>query len=117
MPLSSDRPSSTRRPDAPADRAPDDPALPVGVPGGRLRRAIDAVADALSDATPSMEAVRDAAVRYGSAARALALAPDEMVTALHALLRRYAARHPAAVRAELEASVAWWAVHGYHRAD
>jgi hypothetical protein len=75
------------------------------------------VADAVCAATLSMDAVRDAAVRYGTAARALALAPDDMAAALRALLRRCAERHAPAVRAELEASVPWWAIHGYHRAD
>jgi hypothetical protein len=64
-----------------------------------------------------MDAVRDAAVRYGGAARAVALAPDEMAAALGALLRRCTERHAPGMRAELEASVPWWAAHGYHRAD
>jgi len=113
MPNPSNRPDDSRRSGVPADRARD----PRPQPGSRLRRAVEAVTDALCAATPSMEAVRDAAVRYGSAARARALAPEEMAAALHAQLRRCTARHSAAVRAELEASVAWWAIHGYHRAD
>jgi hypothetical protein len=64
-----------------------------------------------------MDAVRDAAVRYGSAARAVALAPDDMAAAIGALLRRCTTAHAPAVRAELQASVPWWAIHGYHRAD
>jgi hypothetical protein len=75
------------------------------------------LAEVLCAARPPMDAVRDAAVRYGSAARAVALAPEAMTGAIGALLRRCAARHAPALRAELEASVAWWAVHGYHRAD
>ena len=103
-------PTPCERPAAPpvADPAPD--AAP-------RRRAIDAVADALSAVPLSLDAVRRTAVRYGHVARDLALAPEEMHAALRALVRRCAARRPPAVRAELEASVAWWAVHGYHRAD
>ena len=109
MPIPSDRSDAPRGPRAPAERAPD--ALP------RAWRPLEVLADALCAATPSMEAVRDAAVRYGTAARALALAPDDMAAALGALLRRCAPRHAPALRAELEASVPWWAIHGYHRAD
>jgi hypothetical protein len=110
MPIPSDRPDDVRRPSAPLDRAPADAP-------SRPRRALEALADALCAAAPSREAVRDAAVRYGTAARALALAPDDMAAALGALLRRCAPRHAPALRAELEASVPWWAIHGYHRAD
>ena len=80
-------------------------------------RLMTGLAAALSAATPSMDALRDAAVRYGSAARALAIGPDEMAGALSAILRRCIARHAPALRAELETSVPWWAIHGYHRAD
>ncbi len=110
MPIPSDRPDDVRRPSAALERAPADAP-------SRPRRALEALGDALCAATPSMEAVRDAAVRYGTAARALALAPDDMSAALGALLRRCAPRHAPALRAELEASVPWWAIHGYHRAD
>jgi hypothetical protein len=93
------------------------PATSATPPLSRTRRALVGLADALCAATPSMDTVRDAAVRYGTAARAVALAPEEMAGALQALLRRCAERHAPAVRAELEASVPWWAIHGYHRAD
>jgi hypothetical protein len=110
MSISSDRSDDPRRSDAPVPLATD-----AGSRG--QRRALAAVADALCAKTLSMDAVRDAAVRYGSAARVLALAPDEMAGALRALLRRCTERHAPSVRAELEASVPWWAIHGYHRAD
>lgn len=113
MPHPSNRPDDSRRSGVSPDRARD----PRPHPANRLRRAIDAVTETFCAATPSREAVRDAAVRYGSAARALALAPEDMAAALHAQLRRCTARHSAALRAELEASVGWWAIHGYHRAD
>lgn len=108
MPTPSERPAALPFTDPFAGPAPD--ALP-------RRRAIDAVADALSAVPLSLDAVRRAAVRYGHVARDLALAPEEMHAALRALVRRHADRRPPAVRAQLEASVAWWAVHGYHRAD
>ncbi len=112
-------PASTERSDSPcsagpaADRAAD-VAADLGL---RPRHALARLADALCAAAPSRERVREAAVRYGAAARALALAPDEMVASLRVLLRRCAPRHAPAVRAELETSAAWWAAHGYHRAD
>jgi hypothetical protein len=113
MSVPSERPDSPRQPGSVVDRAAE-VAADLGL---RPRHALARLADALCAAGPSREAVREAAVRYGSAARALALAPDEMVAALHALLRRCAARHAPAVRAELETSAAWWAAHGYYRAD
>jgi hypothetical protein len=108
MPTPSERPAAPPFADPASDAAP-------------RRRALDAptgaVADALLAVPLSLDAVRRAAVRYGHAARDLALPPEEMSAALRGLVRRCAARRPAGVRAELEASVAWWAVHGYHRAD
>lgn len=116
MPIPSERPDDPRRFDVPAESdAPDERAFAPGPP--RSRRALATVADALGAAPLSMDAVRDAAVRYGSAARVLAIGPDELVDGVRALLRRHAARHAPAVRAELETSVPWWAIHGYHRAD
>ena len=110
MPISPHGPDDPRAPAAPGAR-PFEPGPPHG------RRVLATVADALCAAPLSMDAVRDAAVRYGSAARALALAPDDLVDGVRALLRRYADRLAPAVRAELETSLPWWAIHGYHRAD
>jgi hypothetical protein len=117
MPVPSDRSESARGVDPPAAASGGDATVSRPGTAAGPRRALAAVADALCAATLSMDAVRDAAVRYGSAARARAVGPDEMVTALHGLLRRCAQRHAPALRAELEASVPWWAIHGYHRAD
>jgi hypothetical protein len=120
MPIPSDRSDAPPRPGVPVVRAGAravERAAAGGDPVPRPRRALELLADALCAARPSMGAVRDAAVRYGGAAREVALAPDEMTVALGALLRRCAARHAPAMRAELEASVPWWAAHGYHRAD
>ena len=108
-------PTPSERPHVPAGtRVSRDPGPSTA---SRPRRALARLADALCAATPSMDAVRDAAVRYGSAARAVALAPDDMAAAIGALLRRCTTAHAPAVRAELQASVPWWAIHGYHRAD
>lgn len=104
MPTPSERPAALPHADPEPDFAP-------------RRRAIDDVADALCATPLSLDAVRRAAVRYGHVARDLALGPEEMHAALRALVRRHATGRPPAVRAELEASLAWWAVHGYHRAD
>ena len=112
-------PSQSEHPDAPRGTSVPAPRTQGSTqgPAGRPRHALAGLADVLCAATPSMDAVRDAAVRYGTAARAVALAPDEMSAAIAALLRRCAERHAPAVRAELQASVPWWAIHGYHRAD
>ena len=108
-------PTPSERPDVPSGSTA--PTGRVATGPSANRRALARLADVLCAATPSMDAVRDAAVRYGGVARAVAVGPDEMATALAALLRGCAGRHAPAVRAELEASVPWWAIHGYYRAD
>lgn len=81
-----------------------------------VRRAADAVIQALAEPRLSLEALRQAVIRYGRAAREVALAPDEMLGALVPQLRRLLAAH-LPDRPELESWVEWWAIHGYHRAD
>lgn len=101
----------------------DAPALGGSFGTAPVRRDVRPIADAeaiaatLSAPTLSLEALRRAVVRYGSAARDLALAPEEMLAGLMPFLRRRLESFAPARRAELEASVQWWAIHGYHRAD
>lgn len=79
--------------------------------------ALTAAQDALRESPSSREALRAAVVRYGTAcADAGALASD-LTRALDAALGPALAHFPDAVAAELRVHIAWWAAHGYHRAD
>jgi hypothetical protein len=102
-----------------ADRSTSDPTL-VSFPDAAraaARRAVDAIAQALSEPRLSQDALRRAVVRYGTVARDLALDPTEMLAALVPVVRRSIARLAPGEQAELQACVQWWAIHGYHRAD
>ena len=104
---------------SPSDRPVDvDTALPGRLPApSPARRAADAVRQALSAPTLSEDALRRAVIRYGSVARDLALAPDEMLAALIPAVRRGLARVAPEHQAEVQRRVQWWAIHGYHRSD
>ena len=78
--------------------------------------ALGPVRAALGAPRLSLDALRDAVVRYGRVAREVALAPEEMLAALVPLARRIADAHQRE-RPELATWVEWWAIHGYHRAD
>lgn len=93
-----------------------------GAPGapsahGAVRRAADAVSQALSAPRLSPDAVRGAVVRYGSVARDLALDPTDMLAALVPLVTRCVERLAPDERSQVESWVQWWAIHGYHRVD
>ena len=77
----------------------------------------DAVIQALTAPTPSLDDVRRAVVRYARTARELAVAADDMLASLAPRVRRALDALPSARRAELLASVEWWAIHGYYGAD
>lgn len=93
------------------------PPLDRAAPASLARRAFDAVAETLAAPSVNREAIRRAAVRYGAAARDLAMPAEEMVDALRALVQRSLASREPSLYTELATSVSWWAVHGYHRAD
>lgn len=82
-----------------------------------VRRASEAVAQALAAPQLSLDALRRAVIRYGAVARELALEPTEMLAALVPYVRRGASRLAPGQRDELQSWVQWWAIHGYHRAD
>jgi hypothetical protein len=84
---------------------------------GAVRRAVDAVVQALCEPRLSQDAVRRAVVRYGAVARDLALDPTEMLAAITPVVRRCVARLAPVEQAQLQSWVQWWAIHGYHRAD
>lgn len=73
--------------------------------------------EALYTAPVSREALRASIVRYAAAAREHGAAATEVTGALEAVLGPALATFPAPVAAELRVHVAWWAAHGYHRAD
>ena len=77
----------------------------------------DAVIQALTAPRPSLDDVRHAVVRYARRARELAIAADDMLASLAPLVRRALHALPSARRAELLASVEWWAIHGYYGAE
>ena len=54
---------------------------------------------------------------YARTARELAIAADDMLASLAPRVRRALDALPSARRAELLASVEWWAIHGYYGAD
>jgi hypothetical protein len=83
----------------------------------RIRGALDAIAEAVASPAFSLESVRRLVVRYGAIARDQALQVDEMIPALSCTVAEAIAPMPTAQRDEMLASVQWWAVHGYHRAD
>jgi hypothetical protein len=83
----------------------------------RARQLADAVVQALSTPSLSLDAIRGAAERYGRAARDLALALDDMLAALTPRVRGSLDAVPASQRAEILAQVQWWAIHGYYRGD
>lgn len=84
---------------------------------GAVRRAAEAVIQALSAPRLSHDALRGAVVRYGSVARDLALDPTDMLAALVPTVRRCAERLAPDERSQVESWVQWWAIHGYHRVD
>jgi hypothetical protein len=94
-------------------------AGPAPAPEGRreTRPLAEAIIQALSAPGPSLGDVRLAVVRYARAARELAIAADEMLAGIAPLVRRALEAMPSARRAELMASVEWWAIHGYYGAD
>lgn len=83
----------------------------------RLRAALDAIAQTLTSPSFSLDQVRRTVVRYGNVARDQALQIDEMIATLTRGLRDVLDALPDRRRADVLASVQWWAVHGYHRAD
>jgi hypothetical protein len=100
------------------DREPAADALPhaPGAPSA-VRRATDAVIQALCAPRLSHDALRGAVVRYGTVARDLALDPTEMLATLGPLVRRCVTSLAPDQQAQVESWVQWWAIHGYHRAD
>ena len=84
---------------------------------GAVRRAADAVIQALSAPRLSHDALRGAVVRYGSVARDLALDPTDMLAALVPVVTRCVDRLAPDERVQVESWVQWWAIHGYHRVD
>ena len=85
--------------------------------GRETRPFADAVIQALTAPRPSLDDVRHAVVRYARAARELAVAADERLAGLAPRVRRALDTLPSARRAEVMASVEWWAIHGYYGAD
>ncbi|GLC28081.1 hypothetical protein [Roseisolibacter agri] len=84
---------------------------------GAVRRAAEAVIQALSAPRLSHDALRGAVVRYGSVARDLALDPTDMLAALVPMVTRCIERLAPDERSQVESWVQWWAIHGYHRVD
>ena len=87
-----------------------------GLPGA-VRRATDAIVQALTAPRLSQDALRQAVVRYGHVARDFALDPTDMLASLVPLVTRCAERLAPDERAQVESWVQWWAIHGYHRVD
>jgi len=98
-----------------------EPAVTAASPrrqaGERLRSALDAITQALASPVLSLERVRRLVIRYGALAHDQALQVDEMIGALTRTVERALEPLPSTRHAEVLASVQWWAVHGYHRAD
>jgi hypothetical protein len=104
--------------DLPLDHATASPSAGTTSEGRRETRPFaDAVIQALTAPRPSLDDVRRAVVRYARAARELAIAADEMLAGLAPRVRRALDPLPTERRAELIASVEWWAIHGYYGAD
>jgi hypothetical protein len=97
------------------DGAPATPA--AATTHGAVRRAADAVIQALNAERLSHDALRGAVVRYGSVARDLALDPTDMLAALVPMVTRCIDRLAPDERSQVESWVQWWAIHGYHRVD
>jgi hypothetical protein len=83
----------------------------------RVRAALDAVVHAIASPGPSLDPVRRVVVRYGATAREQAMQLDDMLQTLTRSICGALDAVPSPQRAEVLASVQWWAVHGYHRAD
>ncbi|HEY0777100.1 MAG TPA: hypothetical protein VGD56_03960 [Gemmatirosa sp.] len=79
--------------------------------------ALVAAQDALRGTPFSREALRAAVVRYGTVCADAGALASELTGALDAALGPTLARFPDPVAAELRVHVAWWAAHGYYRAD
>ena len=77
----------------------------------------EALREALCTSPVSAERVRAIIVRFAAAAREWASAADDVVAAVQSEAHPYLERLPSHRRAELSASMQWWAVHGFHRAD
>jgi len=103
---------SEREPALSEPRAPSADGAP-----GAVRRAADAVIQALSAPRLSHDALRRAVVRYGAVARDLALDPTDMLAALVPIVARCIDRLAPDERTQVESWVQWWAIHGYHRVD
>ena len=99
------------------DALPSRSFAPAADPRSAARQLADGVVQVLSAPRVSLEALRGAVVRYGRAARELAIAADDAVAALLQLVGRSLEAMPGAVRADLVAHLQWWTIHGYHRAD
>ena len=82
-----------------------------------LARNLTAVRDAVRDVPFSREALRAAVVRAAASARDGGSSAREVTDALEMALAPTLAGFPHAIAAELRVHVAWWAAHGYHRAD
>jgi hypothetical protein len=82
-----------------------------------LGSALDAVLQALSNPSESLDRLRGVVVRYGALAREQAMQLEEMLSTLTRGLRDALETFPTPRQAEVLAFVQWWAVHGYHRAD
>ena len=83
----------------------------------RIRAALDAVVHAIASPGPSLDPVRRLVMRYGATSREQAVQLDEMLQTLTRTICGALDALPSPQRAEVLASVQWWAVHGYHRAD
>ena len=83
---------------------------------GPVRRAADAVIQALGAPQLSQDLLRRAVVRYGAVARDVALDPTEMLASLAPVVRRGIAQLAPGEQAAVQSWVQWWAIHGYHRA-
>ena len=97
------------------------PSLHSDREGARPVPRIDWLRDGLREAfctSPvSPESVRTVIVRFAAAAREWAGAVEDVIAAIQREARPYLERLPSDRRAELSTSIAWWAVHGFHRAD
>ena len=99
---------------------PSHPAALPRSPGRALGRAEPAFAAArgtLCKSPLSRDALRAAVVRCAGIAREGGATAADLTEALDAALAPALARFPAALAADLRVHIAWWAAHGYHRAD
>jgi len=88
-----------------------------GRPVPRIEWLREALREALCTSPVSAERVRAVIVRFATAAREWASGADDVVAAVQSEAHPYLEQLPSDRRAELSASMQWWAVHGFHRAD